>query len=126
MDSDNPQEGIIAYFALSFKEVDLTGAVSRTTVRKLDGISRSTKKVRVFLLGQVAKNDHPAENLAFSEILQLILSKLLDAHEAVGGRTLLLECEDNEKLISLYEATGFKVLQKEELVQMYKILDFEE
>ena len=36
---------------------------------------------------------------------------------------ILLECEDNLKLVNLYQASGFEVLQKQDLVKMYRIFD---
>ena len=29
----------------------------------------------------------------------------------MGGRVVILECEDNEKLIALYETHGYKLLE---------------
>jgi ribosomal protein S18 acetylase RimI-like enzyme len=55
--------------------------------------------------------------------LSEVFSILQQAQELVGGRVILLECEDNEKLINLYRNNGFEVLQKFDLVQMYLIFD---
>ena len=40
----------------------------------------------------------------------------------VGGRFVLIECNENEKLIDFYNRNGFEVLQKDELVQMIRFL----
>ncbi len=48
---------------------------------------------------------------------------LLQAQDAVGGRVILIECEDEEKLLNLYQANNFNILQKQDLVQMYMIFD---
>lgn len=29
----------------------------------------------------------------------------------MGGRVIILECEDNERLIALYQAHGYKILE---------------
>lgn len=52
-----------------------------------------------------------------------MLPILSDAQDLIGGRVIILECEDNEKLMQLYESIGFQVLQKSNLVQMYMVFD---
>lgn len=99
-------------------------SVSGSTAKKLDGINKKAKKVRVFLLGQLGKNDAVLSHINMEAILSLVYSTLLVAHEAVGGRAIFLECKDTPKLVELYEKHGFKKLQKDEYQQMYKILDF--
>ncbi|MDO7203432.1 hypothetical protein Q5M85_03510 [Paraclostridium bifermentans] len=46
-------------------------------------------------------------------------------YELVGGRFVLIECNDNTKLISFYQRNGFERLQKDGedgLVQMVRFL----
>jgi uncharacterized protein (DUF1330 family) len=46
----------------------------------------------------------------------------------VGGKLIIIECNDSEKLIDFYKSNGFRYLQKVqtanngELVQMIKLL----
>jgi hypothetical protein len=49
---------------------------------------------------------------------------LFEVQNNIGGRAILLECENNEKLILLYKKHGFEQLEVQgDLIQMYKIFD---
>lgn len=56
-------------------------------------------------------------------ILNYIYQILDEAQERVGGRVIMLECENTPNLVDLYTAHGFQYLQTDELVQMYKIFN---
>ena len=121
---NNENGDILAYFALSFKEVDVKPGVSKTTRKKLDGINKHTEKVRSFLIGQMGKNFSLSENtINLSLILKEVYSVLGNVQDNIGGRTIFLECENNRKLISLYENLGFSYLQEKDFVQMYKVFN---
>ena len=111
LNEENVDWGICAYFSVSFKEIEVRN-LSKSTIKKLDGISKSAIKIRAFLLGQLAKNAKPNNPIQLTHILDIIYA-------------ILLECEDNTKLIQLYEKYGFSVLQTDEYVQMYQLLDLE-
>lgn len=124
LDEEDPAK-IVAYFSLSFKEVLLQDdSISKNKIKKLDGISKKSERIRSFLIGQLAKNYSVQKNpINLLLIWQSILPILANAQDLIGGRVVLLECEDNPKLISLYEKIGFEVLQKQDLVQMYLVFD---
>jgi len=116
---------LLGYFSLSFKGIPLDEKVSKSKAKKLDGFSKNPKQIRCYLIGQLGKNfSIPNNPLNLETILKLIFSILKQAQDLVGGRVILLECENVEKLISAYENYGFKFLQKQELVQMYMVADF--
>lgn len=123
-DIENMAQGILAYFSLSFKEISLEDYVSKTQTKKLDGISKNAEKIRVFLLGQIGKNDFAGNPVNSLVIFEEVYNILIDVQKKIGGRTLLLECENNPKLIEIYEKQGFEILQEQSLVQMFRILDF--
>lgn len=124
LNEDCPTE-ILAYFSLSFKEVILENSgISKNKVKQLDGISKKSERIRSFLIGQLAKNSNIENNtMNLKLIWELILPILSDAQDLIGGRVIILECEDCSKLISLYESLGFEILQKQEYVQMYMVFD---
>ena len=90
--------------------------------KKLDGISKDPEKIRVFLLGQIGKNYLRDNPIKATDIFEEIYNILLEVQKKIGGRAILLECEDNPPLIKLYEKEGFQILQKQNLVQMYQML----
>lgn len=116
--------GVKAYFTLSFKEIILDATcVSKSKVKKLDGISKNADNIRAFLLGQIGKADTCGPEIKLDTLMNYVYQLLAEAQGLVGGRVILLECEDNDKLISLYENCGFERLQSNDFVQMYKIFD---
>lgn len=131
-DKNNLSKGILAYFSLSFKEIILSKNVSKSLIRKLDGISKNSQTVRGFLIGQIGKNDFSGNPINLELIFEEIYTTIYQAQEVVGGRLIFLECENKEKLISLYQANGFEILQEEfkenkqlTFVLMYKIFTFD-
>jgi len=116
--------GVKAYFTLSFKEIILDATcVSKSKAKKLDGISKNADNIRAFLLGQIGKADTCGPEIKLDTLMNYVYQLLAEAQGLVGGRVILLECEDNDKLISLYENCGFERLQSNDFVQMYKIFD---
>ncbi len=116
--------GVYAYFSLSFKEIVLNDDISKSQAKRLDGFSKKAEKFRAFLIGQIGKNTAIENNpITLNNILDHIYPILLQAQDAVGGRVILIECEDEEKLLNLYQANNFNILQKQDLVQMYMIFD---
>lgn len=125
LDEEDESGNIYGYFSLSFKEVILQSEeISKAKIKKLDGISKNAQKIRVFLIGQLAKDDKlPDNKLNLSRILDLVYPIILDVQDSIGGRVLLLECEDSPRLISFYQGSGFEILQTDDLVQMYMFVD---
>ena len=122
LDKNKPYNGIAAYFSLSFKEISLEDSdISKSQIKKLDGISKNAEKIRVFLIGQIGKNYTHEHQINLEDILQSVYSVLQEVQGSIGGKVILLECDDNERLINLYEEHNFKILQKQDLVQMYFI-----
>jgi len=72
---------------------------------------RKRKEFPVYLIGQLGKNDRFWNNITGSEILQMAIDIICYANELVGGRIILIEAMDNEKLINFYKKNGFKILQ---------------
>lgn len=104
---------ILAYFSLSFKELILEGTnISKSKVRQLDGISKRAERIRAFLIGQIGKNTAVIDNpISLGYILDETYSVISEAKALIGGRVIILECEDCQKLIQLYEQHGFTLIE---------------
>lgn len=48
---------------------------------------------------------------------------ILKAQYTVGGRIVLVECIDNDKLINFYKENGFEVINKDSMVQLIRIIE---
>lgn len=101
---------ILAYFSLTFKTVEFNN-ISKTLNKKLTGGFSDNNSVKVFLIGQIGKNDIQNNPIKLSDILDIIFQKIQQATRLISGRVVVLECENNLKLISLYERHGFSVIE---------------
>lgn len=112
---DENVENLWAYFSLTFKQIKINPAMmSKTKIKSIDGISKSAKFINAFLIGQIGKNSTVVPNpIYLKQILDEIFSVLYEAQKIMGGRIVILECEDDHKLISLYEAHGFELIELE-------------
>lgn len=106
---DKDEWMIHAYFTVSLKSLYLeteSRKIGRKTRRALHGISTSVKEIPVYLIGQLGKAD--GASIAGSEILTDAVNIINEAHWAVGGRCVLIECEDREKLLDFYNYPAHK------------------
>ena len=101
---------------MSFKEIILeTKTVSKSQRKRLDGFSKNAERIRAFLIGQIGKNQAFENNpITLDDILNEIYLIIHEARELIGGRVIILECENEPSLIALYERHGFKLLATEE------------
>nr|WP_018154771.1 hypothetical protein [Methanothermococcus thermolithotrophicus] len=103
---------ILGYFTLTSSILKIVEEVSKKTLKRLDGISKDKTEFPIYLIGQLGKNDIFWNEISGSYLLESAISNIYDAHEVVGGRVVLIETLNNEKLIKFYEKNRFKQLQK--------------
>lgn len=105
---------ILAYFSVAIHHLQIPDAVSKSMKRKLNGIFNNDI-VPCYLIGQLARSDSCSKmGLGGHELLGYALNVLADAHELVGGRFVLVECKEQEKLLSFYQRNGFVLLPEKE------------
>lgn len=104
---------LLAYFSVSFKELVLQGTgLSKTKVRSLDGISKNAERIRSFLIGQLGKNTAIKDNpIGLTDILNEAYAVFAAAKQLIGGRIVILECENIPELIAYYEHHGFSMIE---------------
>lgn len=104
---------LLAYFSVSFKELVLQGTgLSKTKVRSLDGISKNAERIRSFLIGQLGKNTAIKDNpIGLTDILNEAYAVFAAAKQLIGGRIVILECENIPELIAYYESHGFSMIE---------------
>lgn len=109
----NESGEILGFYTLTFKEVNVN--VSKSLLKKLTA-GLNNPKLKTLLIGQIAKNELIDNNpLKLQDILETAFIHIKEAQGLVGGRVAILECEDNPKLIKLYEDNGFKLLDTEDI-----------
>ena len=98
-DDDYPDHQMLGYFSLSFKEVQLHSDVSINKGKELKSKKQGEqRRVRAFLIGQLGKNYSVQNNpLNLDKILLEIFNRVEIARKEVGGKSVILECEDTPK-----------------------------
>jgi len=118
---------ILAYFALSMKVLHIPEKLSKNQRKKIDGLYNSISEIPVYLIGQIAKNESSKDKISGKEIIEFAYSYVREASTIVGGRIILIELKNNDKLIKFYENNGFVLLpnkteNEEDLLQMVRVI----
>jgi hypothetical protein len=130
-DEDGDEFKILAYFTLAIKVLGVNkDLLSIKKTKELDGKSSKNygRKITEFptiLIGQIAKNDKYAEFIDGLEIMQYCISMVLLGQSILGGRIVMLECKNIQKIIDLYQKFGFEILSQDEtsgLLQMIRVI----
>lgn len=123
---------IVAYFSIALKPIIIDG-----TKHKVSGSLRKRLKpqnivkndeeheiINTFLIGQIGRNDNFDKSvIGLEEILNEIFEKITNVTEIIGGHVILIEVDNNEKLINLYKSFGFQLLadgSEDDLTQLMK------
>jgi len=64
--------------------------------------------VIVYLIAQLAKNDLYRSEIKGEEILDRAINIIERSQKLVGGRIIMVECENKGSLLKFYEEHGFK------------------
>ncbi len=122
---------ILGYFSLSLKVLILPNELSIRERKELDGFRGKIhglpiREIPCFLIGQLAKNSNISCNtISGEEMLSEAYSVIYSASSAVGGRLILIECQNNQKLLDFYASNGFSEFLRDSengkiMVQMLK------
>lgn len=94
-----------AFFALAINILE-TSTLSKTLIKKLSSNhNANTQYIPCFIIGQLGKNDD--SNIEGNEIIEIALSILLEIHNYLGTRFILLDSVNVPKVIKLYERHKF-------------------
>ena len=120
---------IYGYISLALKVLTVSEEVSNHTRKEIDGLSAKIRGKQIndfpcYLIGQLARNtDVPGECLSGGKLLAFARDVISTSVEAVGGRYVMIECRNAEKLIRFYKDNGFSEISrlsdgKQPMVQM--------
>jgi hypothetical protein len=112
-----PDYCIVGYFTIALKTLEIKSTVSKTFFQKFDGIARDNKNkiFPVFLIGQLGRcSSTDKKELSGGRILEDVFSMIHIVQRFIGGRIVLVECDDNQYLKKFYEKNGFRHLQDSE------------
>jgi len=104
---------VYGYITIALKILSIPESSSNRFRKELDGFSAKIhgepiSEFPCYLIGQLARNSDVEKNaLSGEKLLQLSFDIIESAAETVGGRYLMIECHDNQKLINFYSSNGF-------------------
>ena len=129
---------LVAYFTLAIKPISVNASIfSYTMRRKIERVAKVNEQtgeylVAAFLIAQLGKNFADGRNQLISgaQLLDLALDAIRELQFRAGGTVVFLEADDNSKLLSFYEANGFKQFavrqshtpDQHKLMQLLKVL----
>ena len=109
---------IYGYISLALKILTVPEATSNRVRKELDGLNAKIHGEQIgdfpcYLIGQLSRNSNVSPNsLSGKELLAFAQDVISTAVEAVGGRFMMIECRESEKLVNFYNANGFKGISR--------------
>ena len=110
---------LYGYITLAIKAVVLPENISNRQRKQLDVFSakqhgKPISHFPCYLIGQLARNsDVPKSSISGTDLLNFAYDIIGTAVEAVGGRYVLIECNNNEKLLKFYSDNDFSEINRE-------------
>jgi len=102
---------ILAYFTLSLKSLEFGDTVSKGKIKDIDGFSKEVKGVAIPLVGQFGKDENAAKRISGKDLLDHCMGKIYEVQSLIGGRYVLIECHDIDKIVNFYRDSEFDRLQ---------------
>lgn len=109
---------IYGYLSIALKILTLPNNLSNRTRKNLDGFSSKIygepiRHIPCYLIGQLSRNSNvPKDSLYGSDLICYACNIIAQSVEAVGGRYMMIECRNEEKLIHFYEKNFFKEISR--------------
>lgn len=100
---------VVGYFTISMKSLS-TNNMSKTSIKKIDGVSNTRVCIHSFLIGQLGISDNYTEYKFGTLLLDDAFSKIEMAHDLVAGRYILVDAINHEKVLKFYTDNGFALL----------------
>ncbi|GHU43638.1 hypothetical protein FACS1894111_09560 [Clostridia bacterium] len=104
-------QNLVAYFTLSLKSLEFRDKLSKGKIKDIDGFSKKVQGVAIALIGQFGKDETKAKEVSGKDLLGICMDKIYQVHTLIGGRYVLVECHDAEKVVDFYRVNSFEVLQ---------------
>lgn len=119
----NQDLAILGYFSLAISWMRISQDVSRSKVRKLNGIGEK-RDVSCYLIGQLGKNDEYSGDIDGNRLISYAMSLLQNGHEQLGGRFVRVDCRDVKALCKFYERNGFTSYQKDRTSSLMQLVRY--
>ncbi len=113
-------DSIIGYFSLGLKPIiiidDSSLSAKEKNLMNIKELKTSNISVMgTYLIGQIGRDDRfSSDDLNLEMFFTFIFSIIKEVQDKFGGTNILIEVDNQQKLIDLYESYGFKYLQLDE------------
>lgn len=104
---------VTAYFTVTIKVLE-TNYLSKSLIKKLDGIDKNRENIPCYLIAQLGKNSSCTYKIGQS-ILDDAIDTIKESNKLVGGRFIILDAINVKKVINFYteEPNSFILLDKQ-------------
>lgn len=109
---------IYGYVSIALKVLSVPDEVSNRKRKEIDGLSakihgEQIKDFSCYLIGQLSRNSNVAhDSISGADLLQASYDVIAAAIDAVGGRYVMIECHEEQKLMDFYSANGFEEISR--------------
>ncbi len=109
---------IYGYIAIAQKVLAVPEDWSIRKRKEIDGLNgkihgEPIKDFSCYLIGQLSRNSNvPKDSISGKELLQHAYDVIATAVDAVGGRYMMIECQDEAKLIEFYSNNQFQEINR--------------
>ena len=98
---------LLGYYALSIKSLPFGADASKAAIKSIDGYSKDVKSVGIILIGQFGKDTLLAKEVKGAHLLELCMVSVYQAQRIIGGRYVMLECQNIEEEKERLSGSGF-------------------
>ncbi|WP_121628899.1 hypothetical protein [Poseidonibacter antarcticus] len=99
--TENNNPVIVGYFTISLKVLETNG-LSKSIIKKLDGIDKARKHIPCYLIAQLGKSTNCSSKIG-QFMLDESIETIKETNSIIGGRFIILDSVNQEKVISFYE-----------------------
>ena len=104
---------VYGYVSVAINVLTVMSEISNRTRKDIDGFSakkhgRQLDSFPCYLIGQLSRNSNVSKDtLSGNQLIRIACEVIEDAFSSVGGRHILVECKEDDKLIEFYEKNQF-------------------
>ena len=119
---------MLGYFALSLKVLIVPDNMSVRARKELDGYrgkihGKPIREIPCFLIGQLDTTFNVIDNVITGEqLITCAMAVIKSVQEQIGGRYVMIECHNIDKLINFYKQNGFFEFDKDDEFDMVQML----
>jgi len=96
---------VVAYYTIALN-IFSTQNLSKTLIKRLDGIDKNRDQIASYLIAQLGKSDNCKYKIGNS-IVNHAIKTIHNVVSIIGGRFIIIDAVNNAKIIELYSNNNF-------------------